>query len=54
MVIGARSGSFQRMPDERTFPACWIRDGAKVSSDFGAMPDAPLEYERAEPRVKDE
>ena len=31
LTIGARSGSYPGMPEERTFKVRWIKDGAKAA-----------------------
>ena len=51
MTIGARSGSYPGMPEERTFKVRWIKDGAKPS-DLDAKPDATVSYKGAELVVK--
>jgi alpha-D-xyloside xylohydrolase len=51
LVIGARSGSYPGMPEERTFKVRWIRNGAKPS-DLDAKPDATVKYLGAEVVVK--
>jgi len=51
LVIGARSGSYPGMPEERTFHVRWIKDGAKPS-DLDARPDATVSYKGAEVAVK--
>jgi alpha-D-xyloside xylohydrolase len=51
LVIGARSGSFPGMPEERTFKVRWIRPGAKAPSDFDAKSDATIAYQGAEVSV---
>jgi len=51
LVIGARSGSYPGMPEERTFNVRWIRDGANPS-DLDAKPDATVSYKGAEVVVK--
>jgi alpha-D-xyloside xylohydrolase len=48
LVIGARSGSFAGMPEERTFKVRWIKPGAKAPADLDAPADATLEYKGAE------
>jgi alpha-D-xyloside xylohydrolase len=53
LTIGARSGSYPGMPQERTFLVRWIRDGAKPPSHFDAPPDATVEYAGAEVTLKD-
>jgi len=51
LVIGARSGSFPGMAEERTFKVRWIKDGVK-SSDLDAKADATVSYKGAEVVVK--
>jgi len=51
LVIGARSGSFPGMPEERTFKVRWIKPGAKAPSDFDAKADATIAYKGAEVSV---
>jgi len=48
LVIGARSGSFTGMPEERTFKVRWIKPGAKAPADLAAAADATVEYKGAE------
>ena len=48
LVIGARSGSFTGMPEERTFKVRWIKPGAKSPADLDAATDATVEYKGAE------
>ena len=48
LVIGARSGSFTGMPEERTFKVRWIKPGAKAPADLDAAADATVEYKGAE------
>ena len=48
LVIGARSGSFTGMPEERTFKVRWIKPGAKAPADLDAATDATAEYNGAE------
>ena len=48
LVIGARSGSFTGMPEERTFKIRWIKPGAKAPADLDAAADATVEYKGAE------
>ena len=51
LVIGARSGGYPGMPEERTFKVRWIKDGAKPS-DLDARADATVTYKGAEVVVK--
>jgi alpha-D-xyloside xylohydrolase len=48
LTIGARSGSFPGMPEERTFRVRWIRDGGKAPAELDAAVDATVEYKGAE------
>jgi alpha-D-xyloside xylohydrolase len=48
LVIGARSGSFNGMPEERTFKVRWIKPGAKAPADLDAAADTTVEYKGAE------
>jgi alpha-D-xyloside xylohydrolase len=48
LVIGARSGSYTGMPEERAFKVRWIKPGAKAPADLDAAPDATVEYKGAE------
>ncbi|HET9865231.1 MAG TPA: TIM-barrel domain-containing protein, partial [Steroidobacteraceae bacterium] len=47
LTIGARSGSFPGMPEERTFKVRWIKDGGKAPSDLDAKADATVSYKGA-------
>jgi alpha-D-xyloside xylohydrolase len=51
LTLGARSGSFTGMPEERTFKVRWIKDGAKAPTDFDAPADATVAYKGAEVKV---
>jgi alpha-D-xyloside xylohydrolase len=51
LVIGARSGSYAGMPEERTFKVRWIKAGTNPS-DLDAKPDATVPYKGAEVTVK--
>ena len=51
LVIGARTGSYPGMPEERTFKVRWIKDGTNPS-DLDAKPDATVSYKGAEVVVK--
>jgi len=51
LTIGARSGSYSGMPEERTFKVRWIKAGAKPPSDLDAAADATIEYKGAEVTV---
>ncbi len=52
LTIGARSGSFPGMAEERTFKVRWIKDGAAAPSDLDAKPDATVSYKGAEVVVR--
>jgi alpha-D-xyloside xylohydrolase len=43
VVIGARSGSYPGMPEQRTFKVRLIKDGAKPA-DLDAKPDFKISY----------
>jgi alpha-D-xyloside xylohydrolase len=51
LTIGARSGSYPGMPEERTFKVRWIKAGAKAPADLDAAVDATVEYKGAEVSV---
>jgi len=51
LVIGARTGSYPGMPEERTFKVRWIKDGTNPS-DLDAKADATVSYKGAEVVVK--
>jgi len=51
LTLGARTGSFPGMPEERTFKVRWIKDGAKAPTDFDAAVDATVVYKGAEVKV---
>jgi alpha-D-xyloside xylohydrolase len=51
LTIGARSGSFPGMPEERTFRVRWIRDGGKAPAELDAAVDASVQYKGAEVTV---
>jgi alpha-D-xyloside xylohydrolase len=48
LTIGARSGSYPGMSEERVFKVRWIKAGAKAPSDLDAAADATVEYKGAE------
>jgi len=48
LTIGARTGSFPGMTEERTFKVRWIKPGAKAPSDLDAAVDATVSYKGAE------
>jgi alpha-D-xyloside xylohydrolase len=51
LVIGARTGSYPGMPEERTFKVRWIKEGTSPS-DLDAKPDATVSYKGAEVTVQ--
>ncbi len=51
LIIGARTGSFPGMPEERTFRVRWIKDGSKPPSDLDAPADVAVDYKGAEVMV---
>jgi alpha-D-xyloside xylohydrolase len=51
LSIGARSGSFAGMPEERTFRVRWIKDGGKAPAELDGAVDATVEYKGAEVTV---
>jgi alpha-D-xyloside xylohydrolase len=51
LTIGARSGSYSGMTEERTFRVRWIKEGGKAPSDLDAPADATVEYKGAEVTV---
>jgi alpha-D-xyloside xylohydrolase len=51
LTLGARSGSFPGMPEERTFKIRWIKDGGTAPSDLDAKADATVSYKGAEVEV---
>ncbi len=52
LTIGARSGSFPGMPEERKFHVRWIEDGGKPPADLDAEVAATLDYKGAEINIK--
>jgi alpha-D-xyloside xylohydrolase len=48
LLIGARSGSFPGMPEQRTFRVRWIKEGGKAPSDLDAATDVSVAYRGAE------
>lgn len=48
LKIGARNGQFPGMVANRTFNVRWIAAGDRRALDFGAKPDASVEYSGAE------
>ncbi|HEU4780749.1 MAG TPA: TIM-barrel domain-containing protein, partial [Steroidobacteraceae bacterium] len=48
LTLGARSGSYPGMPEQRTFKVRWIKAGAKAPADLDAPADATVEYKGAE------
>ena len=51
LTIGARSGSYPGMPEERKFRVRWIRDGGKAPADIDADVAATVSYKGAEVTV---
>ena len=51
LTIGARSGSYPGMTEERTFRVRWIKEGGKAPADLDAPADATVEYNGAEVTV---
>jgi alpha-D-xyloside xylohydrolase len=51
LTIGARTGSYPGMVEERKFHVRWIKDGGKAPADFTAAPDATVDYKGAEVAV---
>jgi alpha-D-xyloside xylohydrolase len=51
LTIGARSGSYPGMAEERSFKVRWIKPGSKPPSDLDAAADATVEYKGAEVTV---
>ncbi len=47
LTIGARTGSYPGMPEERTFKVRWIKPGAKAPADLDAATDVSVEYKGA-------
>ncbi|HUQ09346.1 MAG TPA: TIM-barrel domain-containing protein [Steroidobacteraceae bacterium] len=52
LIIGARTGSYTGMPEERTFRIRWIKEGGKAPSDLDAAADVAIEYKGAEVMVR--
>jgi alpha-D-xyloside xylohydrolase len=48
LTIGARSGSYPGMAEQRTIKVRWIKAGGKAPSDLDAAADATVEYKGAE------
>lgn len=51
LTIGARSGSYPEMPEERKFHVRWISDGGKPAADIDADVAATVDYKGAEVTV---
>jgi alpha-D-xyloside xylohydrolase len=51
LTIGARSGSYAGMPEERKFHVRWIKDGGKAPADLDADVAATVDYKGAEVTV---
>ncbi len=47
LTIGARTGGYPGMPEERTFRVRWIKPGAKAPADLDAAADVSVEYKGA-------
>ena len=47
LTIGARTGSYPGMPEERAIKVRWIKQGAKAPSDLDAAADATVSYKGA-------
>ncbi|HUR19168.1 MAG TPA: TIM-barrel domain-containing protein [Vicinamibacterales bacterium] len=48
LIIGARTGSYTGMPEERTFRVRWIKEGGKAPSELDAATDVAVDYKGAE------
>jgi alpha-D-xyloside xylohydrolase len=48
LTIGARTGSYTGMPEERTFRVRWIAEGSKPAADLDAPTDVSIDYKGAE------
>ena len=48
LTLGARTGSYQGMPEKRTVKVRWIEDGRDIPADLDAKPDQTVEYTGAE------
>jgi alpha-D-xyloside xylohydrolase len=48
LTIGARTGSYPGMPEERKFHVRWIRDGGKAPADLDAEVSTTVDYKGAE------
>jgi len=51
LTIGARTGKYPGMPENRTFKVRWIKAGAKAPAELDAAADATVEYTGAEATV---
>ena len=51
LTIGARSGSYTGMPEERVFRVRWIKQGGAAPADLDAAPDLAIDYKGAEVMV---
>jgi alpha-D-xyloside xylohydrolase len=51
LIIGARTGSFTGMPEERIFRIRWIKEGGKAPADLDAAADVAVDYKGAEVMV---
>ncbi|HEX6637362.1 MAG TPA: TIM-barrel domain-containing protein [Steroidobacteraceae bacterium] len=52
LIIGARTGSYTGMPEERVFRIRWIKEGGKTPAELDASPDLTVEYKGAEVLVQ--
>jgi alpha-D-xyloside xylohydrolase len=48
LTIGARTGSYTGMPEERTFRIRWIKEGGRAPSELDAPTDIAIDYKGAE------
>jgi alpha-D-xyloside xylohydrolase len=48
LIIGARTGSFAGMPEERTLRVRWIEEGRRPPADLDAPADLAIDYKGAE------
>jgi alpha-D-xyloside xylohydrolase len=51
LTIGARTGSYAGMPEERTFRVRWIKEVSAAPADLDAAADLAIEYKGAEVMV---
>ncbi len=52
LTIGARQGSWDGMPETRTFNVVWITKEKPVAFDLSAVPQTPVTYNGAETQVE--